>query len=523
MNERIAQLAEALNRHGVRALFGVPGSGLSWQLISALDAQGVPFWDVSHEAAGAIMAGALGQQTDTVGCSLSIKGPGFANMLAGIVSNQYEQWATLSISEAFGPATPAFRMHKRLDHPGLLSSVTKAYGTLGDPGETVAQLVSAAQEEIPGPVHLDLFAENAAELQRHRTIAPESSDGVAQWDLIRQWVQRARRPVVIAGSLSTRATWSQRLPSLKIPVFTTVAAKGVIDEQTPWAAGIYTGDGKALSPEQQVLPQADLVIGLGLRNLEVLSPRRFSCPLVIVDAASPRTAAGFEPEAVLTTGDETRYEELLDGLADKSWDDNPLPESLTGLRRFFMVDEWLPGAIFGTLEDLLPESSCLVVDTGSFCTVAEHLWRARTTRSFLASANGRSMGTGLPMAIGAALAERTRPTVCALGDGGIKMYPAELKLAIVEALPLLILFLTDGRYGSIAAAASAPNLCLQAITMRQPSWFRAVEAMGCAAASVTSLDALVSHVRQWDWNQGPLFLEATFDPERYAAMTAEIR
>src|SRR5215212_6158473 len=175
MNERIAALAEGLMQNGVKALFGVPGSGLSLQLITELEARGVPFYGATHEAAGALMAGAFGKLTGSLGCSISIKGPGFANMLPGVLSNHYEQLPTLSISEAFGPATPGFRMHKRLDQHSLALSCAKAYATLGDPGDTVARLASQARAEIPGPVHLDLFAEDAPtfEVRGRATLSPQ--------------------------------------------------------------------------------------------------------------------------------------------------------------------------------------------------------------------------------------------------------------------------------------------------------------------------------------------------------------
>jgi acetolactate synthase I/II/III large subunit len=523
MNEQLLQFAEALSQQEIKALFGIPGSGLSWQLISAAEERGIPFWNVSHEAAGAIMAGAFGRQTGSLGCCLSIKGPGVANMLAGMVSNQYEQWATLGISEAFSPAAPPFRMHKRLDHGALLSTIHKAYATAGDPVRVIGRLADTARAEIPGPVHLDLFLEDAPRFHLYRAAPQESADAQARWDNIRRRVERAVKPVVIAGSLATRCEWGRRLSALQVPVFTTTAAKGVLDECSPWAAGVFTGEGKQLAPESQILPRADLVVGLGLRNLEVLTPRKLAPETVMIDAADPVAAAGFEADEILTTADAALYTALLDSLEVKSWKEQPVGESTTSLCRYLTRDEWLPGRVFVELGVLIPEDSCLVVDSGSFCTVAEHAWHARTARAFLASSNGKFMGTSLPMAIGAALADRSRPIICAVGDGGIQSYTAELKLAVAQKLPILFLLMTDGRYGSIAATRGAAALSLRAITMAQPSWFRAVEGLGCASAQVTCQAELTAWVRDWKPGEGPLFLEAVFDPERYAGMTAQVR
>jgi len=516
VSERVVRLAEALLEHEVRAVFGISGSGLSLQLITALEQRGVPFYTASHEAAAAIMAGAAGWRTGTLGCSLSIRGPGLGNALAGILTNHYEQRAALSIAEALGPLTPAGMMHKRLEHAGALAFCSKAYATLGEPRETLAGLATAARAEIPGPVHLDLFAEDAPAL-RVSASAP-AAEGRAG-DAVRRLVERAARPVLVVGGLATRRRWGARLARLRVPVFTTFAAKGVIDERLPFAAGVFTGDGKARSPEARVLPEADLVVGLGLRNLEILRPRAFPCPAVVVDLVDG-VAEGFAATHVWRTDGDEPFEELLSLLEARCWGESVVTEATAEVRRALLADPWLPGAVYDCLERELPGVGCFVADAGWFCTVAEHVWRATSPTAFLASANGRSMGTGLPMAIGAALADRAQPTVCAMGDGGVRMYVADVKLAVEERLPILFLLLSDGRLGSLAGAS---GLSRRATTVAGPSWFRVAEAMDCAAQQVKDVDGLVAALRRWRWREGPMFIEAVFDPERYAAMTREIR
>lgn len=523
MNVRIQELAEALVGVGVKALFGVPGSGLSLQLITALERLDVPFYSTCHEGSGAMMAGTFGRQTDSVGCSISIKGPGLANMLSGIVANYYEQLPTVSIAEAFGIGTPFSRMHKRLDHQAATAFCTKAYATPGNPQATVSRLVACAREEIPGPVHLDLVLGEAPAFVSRTSSEGSEVSSQAEWVDLRRLVEQSERPVVIAGGLARRLGWGSRLTSLQIPVFTTLAAKGVLDETTPFAAGIFTGEGKALSPEARLLLEADLVVGLGLRNLEVLTARPLSCPLVIVDVVGPRVAEGFEPSRILRAEVDKDFDSILEVLETKKWGKELLAESHNQLRCHLTRDDWLPGSLFVWLERELPGAGCFVADTGFFCTVAEHVWRARSPDAFFASSNGRAMGTGLPTAVGAALADRSRPTICALGDGGVRMYLGDLKLAVEERLPILFLLLSDGRYGSIAGVPSANGLSRRAVTLPRPSWFRAVEALECPANQVRDMDGVSSALKRWEWHDGPLFVEAVFDPERYAGMIEGVR
>ncbi|MBK7804395.1 MAG: hypothetical protein IPJ55_17400 [Chloracidobacterium sp.] len=55
--------------------------GASLELLSELERGGCEFEAVGHEGAAALMAGGFGRVTGIPGVSLSIKGPGFANLL----------------------------------------------------------------------------------------------------------------------------------------------------------------------------------------------------------------------------------------------------------------------------------------------------------------------------------------------------------------------------------------------------------------------------------------------------------
>ena len=521
MNEHVRQLASALTRAGVTGAFGVPGSGLSWQLITALGGEGVSFTGARHEAAGAIMAGAYARRTMGLGCSITIKGPGLANALPGIVSNRYEQWPVISIAEAFGPSTPSHRMHKRLDHAALLQPVVKAYAWHGSGAAPVSDLAAIARAEVPGPVHLDLIfdrTEFASTPPRPVSVDGSAGDSGALMDRI----HRSSRPVVIVGSLATRREWASRLATLRVPVFTTTAAKGAVDEHVPCAAGVFTGDGKALAPESVVIPDADLVIGLGLRNLEVLQAKPFAAPMLLVDAAAAEHGVGFGAALSAHGAPDALFGAILDALAEKAWGLDIVERSVGSVRERLMGHDWLPGRAFAALESFMAGAGCLTVDTGSFCTVAEHVWRTRNASGFLASANGRYMGTGIPMALGSAIAARGTMHVCAVGDGGM-MYASELKLAVEQKLPLLVVLMRDGRYGSIVAGASAPGLDMRAVTMREPSWWRTAEAMGLSATAVRSVHELERSLASWSPDGGPAFIEAIFDPEPYAGMVADVR
>jgi acetolactate synthase I/II/III large subunit len=519
----VQEIAAALFTEGVQSCFGVTGSGMSWRLVTALEECGVRYHAVAHEAAAAIMAGAFARQSGSLGCSVSIKGPGLANMIGGMLSNRYEQLPVLSVSEAYDPAQPSSRMHKRLDHRSLTAAVVKKYSA-GMDARTITGLAQCARTEIPGPVHLDLVpADSEADITANCSPGLEPGQDRA-WDDIQRRVNAAKRPMLIVGGLAQRSSWAVRLRTLQVPVFTTVAAKGVIDERHPAAAGIFTGDGKSMAPEVVIASEADLVIGLGLRNLEVLTPRPFSVPLVGLDIAGDSSLmGGFDPIAYLPAATPEQIDAVLQTITPRRWGSDLIAASMARVRRSLAKDPWLPGTVLAALRTMANDETTLVVDTGAFCTVAEHVWQAATPANFVASANGRYMGTSLPMAIGASLARPQTEILCVTGDGGIRPFWAEIKIAVAERLPICFLLMSDGRYGSIVAAAQAADLIPSAVNIPNASWFEAAAAIGCPAYCVNSLDALADTFNAWRACDGPCFIEIPFPPEAYAAMTADVR
>jgi acetolactate synthase-1/2/3 large subunit len=506
----ITGLADALVKRGLKHAFGVTGSGASMALILELERKGVAYHGVAHEAAAAMMAGTLARVSGRPAISISIKGPGIVNMVPGIAFNHFENNPAISISESFGPKAPSHRMHKRLDHPALLSSITKAVAGMGDGEAAIEGLLDLALTEAPGPVHIDLDNLSGS--------APPKSAGRALESVSVQVPQGARRPVVIAGSLAARRGWGAALAALTLPVFTTAAAKGLVDENSPFSAGVFTGAGGELAPETAVLQAADLVVGIGLRNTEVLRADPLVSGSILVDSVNGSYTDGFASKQVVT--DDAGVLGLLESLQRFEWGAGEIADSLDSLRAE-LSGGWLPGDCFEAM-NALAWNHDMVLDTGSFCTVGEHVWRASKERPFWGSSNGRFMGSAIPMAVGAALARPGLPLVCVMGDGGVRPYGAEIAVAVEAALPICFLLMSDGRYGSVAGALRPGNYSENAVSVARRSWPEMAEAMGCPAQVVGSASELGSALAAWS-RSGPLFLETRFDPDQYAAMTKRVR
>lgn len=513
----IGLLAQELARLGTRHVFGIPGEGASLELLTELERHGCRFYPVCHEAAAALMAGGFGRTAGIPGVSLSIKGPGFSNMLAGIASNWLDRNPALSLSESYGPGVSFNRMHKRLAHGAMVKPVVKAYADNPVP-ELVPHLWRLCLAEEPGPVHLDISGTMVGRIFDSPPIEPR--ERLLRSGVIKK-IRNARNPVVIVGALATRRMWRHKLPALRIPVFTTVAGKGALDEALPWSGGVLTNNGGPCAPESRILPLADLIVGLGFRTTEILDVVAPEAPLILLDEVPGRgRGLGAVAEALVH---EAAFLEALDLLADKEWGQRELQDAKAGLAERLELDRWLPAGVLRLAQALLPACTRFVLDTGSFCTIGEHVLVAHQPGQVMGSMCGRSMGVALPLGLGAALGLPDTPAVIVLGDGGVRMYPDAISLAVREKLPVLVMFMCDGYYGSIRRGAVAKGLTQIPLRLDSSGWPAVFRSLGCPAERIESLPAFARALESWKRDQGPLFLELVFDPDAYLNMTEGLR
>ena len=73
---------------------------------------------------------------------------------------------------------------------------------------------------------------------------------------------------------------------------------------------------------------------------------------------------------------------------------------------YVRLPRWMPGQVLRML-DAMRTAHALVLDTGTFCTIGEHVWRAAAARIFSAAATDGTSGWAFPHALAARGATRT--------------------------------------------------------------------------------------------------------------------
>jgi len=366
-------------------------------------------------------------------------------------------------------------------------------------------------------VHVELAEGAGFKLESPTEIADDPSKVMAL-------VRSAERPAIILGSMALRFPWRVRLQQLRIPMFTTVAAKGVISELSGFAAGVYTGDGKPLSPENAVLPEADLLIAIGVRSGEVLNADLPITACIWLDTPAVRSHGVFPLNAAGSVSyfSDLHFTELLEALEKKSWGEGEILGAFSRMEEALRPWEWSPARAYQLVTETFPDA-VHVLDTGNFTVVGEHMLRVTSERDILGTPNGRYMGFGIGYALGAAIAIDNRPVVLWIGDGGIRAFFSELSLAVEQKLNLLVMVMSDGFFGSVRGRAMAKGWSTEPLRMQGRDLGRIAQGMGIDAI-VSDCDELLSDgLRTWRTSGQPMLIRCEFDPDKYIRIAELLR
>jgi acetolactate synthase-1/2/3 large subunit len=106
------------------------------------------------------------------------------------------------------------------------------------------------------------------------------------------------------------------------------------------------------------------------------------------------------------------------------------------------------GGVMQYLEANLPADAIMTNGAGNFATWLHRFHRFTQFGTQLAPTSG-SMGYGLPAAVGAKRLSPEKMVVCFAGDGCFMMHGQEFATAVQYDLPIIVLIIDNGMYGTI--------------------------------------------------------------------------
>lgn len=455
MSSRGADLVvDALVEAGVGPLFSLSGN----QILSIYDAsldRGLALIHTRHEAAAVHMADGWARVTEQPGVALVTAGPGHLNAVSALYTALMSQSAVVLLSGHAPLAQRSRGAFQEIDQTAAARPVVKAAWLAERAeavGDDVRRALALARAWPPGPVHLSLPGDLLEARVAARAMAPApASEAAAPADdsalaATLDLLAGAARPLIVAGPAMGRgARWAEveRLAdATRIPALLMESPRGVNDPALRAAVGC--------------LAQADLVLLLGKRldfSLRFGQSPPFSagCRFVAVDTA----AASSEHLALAVAADPAAgARRLADGAAARSWPagwgrevDAALrvtPAAWEGAERSAAAPMH-PLRVCAALRPHLAAGAALVCDGGEFGQWCQAALRAR--RRLINGPSG-SIGSAVPMALGARVAQPDLPVFATLGDGTFGFHALEFDTAVRHGIPIVAVVGNDARWNA---------------------------------------------------------------------------
>src|SRR3977135_102461 len=158
-------LVDALGNEGVERIFGVPGEE-NLDVVESLGKSSIVLGLTRHEQGAAFMAATYGRLTGKPGVCITTLGPGALNLTTGAAYALLGAMPMIMIPGRTGRLSPREARFQIVDVVSAMKPLTKLSRQIVSPRmipTLVREAFRVAQEERPGPVHLELPEDIAAE------------------------------------------------------------------------------------------------------------------------------------------------------------------------------------------------------------------------------------------------------------------------------------------------------------------------------------------------------------------------
>ena len=498
-------LVAALHNEGVERIYGLPGEE-NLDVVEALRRSPIELVLTRHEQAAAFMAATHGRLTGRAGVCLTTLGPGALNLATGAAYALLGAMPMVMITGQKGVLSSRQARFQVVDVVGAMKPLTKLARQIVSPA-TIPTLVReafrVAEEERPGPVHLELPEDIAgAECDAPPLIPPHPVElpiaGADALDRAARLISEAERPLVMLGAAASRPRSTADLAKFvirtRIPYFTTQMGKGTV----PGGTDLYLGTA-ALSERDYVheaIERADLIVTIGHDTVEkppyIMGPNG---PKVVHVGYQPATVEQVyfpQAEVVGDLGPSLRL------LADRVEGRLPNAGALLPMRERILAriaerateERFTPQRIVHDVRQVMPPDGIVALDNGMYKIWFARNYRTRVANTLLLDNALATMGAGLPSAIAAAQIHPRRRVLAVCGDGGFLMNSQELETAVRLKLDLVVILIEDGAYGMIRWKQAVDGFPDFGMTFGNPDFVRYAEAYGARGTRVAAVAEL---------------------------------
>ncbi|HEV2100471.1 MAG TPA: thiamine pyrophosphate-dependent enzyme [Stellaceae bacterium] len=478
MTQTVARLlAESLEAHDVDQIYCVPGESYIGLTSALIEKNSIRVVVCRHEGGAGYMAVADGRLRDRAGVAVVSRGPGLSNAMVALHSAYHDATPMVMLvgqveRKDFGRLALQEQNYSR-----LLSDVTKEVIEVNEPeqaSEAIARAFHLAESGTPGPVAVilpeDIFDEETdatLDLARPRIVAgPRPND----LDRLALMLEAAERPLVLVGGAlladavhnnAVFAGLNRFAEEWVLPINPTHRRPQLFDATHPHYGG-YMGI-RVPPPLIGEMKRADLMVALGERMTDSVSQSysfpsapQPQLPFVHIWPDPNEIGRVWRPDLGMPCSPYEVIKALLrrgapsDAGKRRGWVDR-----LHAIHRNLLAKEWEPtsdginfAAIVCEVDKHLAPDATVTTDAGNFGSFVHRYIGFRQGQVFLASVVG-AMGSGMPMAVAAALRRPNTQVVAFVGDGGALMTGNEIATALQYGANPIMIVSDNSMYGTI--------------------------------------------------------------------------
>ncbi|GCE30750.1 putative 2-ketoarginine decarboxylase AruI [Dictyobacter alpinus] len=519
----------ALRAYNVDTIFGIPGVHTLPIYDAIYHEPGLRHILARHEQGAGFMAEGYARATGRPGVVCTITGPGVTNVTTPAASAYADSIPLLIISSSLSRASQGRargELHEVKDQLGVMQSLvgwTRAVNYVEEIPEAIHDAFRMMQQGRPRGAYIqipyDLLTQSA---DVDITIAGPVERPLPSIEAMANAVEvlrESRRPLIIAGAGVTASNANKQLLQLaellQAPVLLGSKSHDVLPTQHPLV--LATNDNLPLELDAFIATRdAVLVVGSKL-GAERTADRRLPLPekLIHIDIDPMEIGHNYRTQIGIVSDAKVALEALYKFLKEFPQECRAPYSALDDLREaLYLHTVEYQGENFRMLEGVsaaleqMPEDTVVVADMTMLGYAAAQYLPMRHPRTFIHPAELCTIGSGLPLAIGAQAGLPGRPVIALCGDGGFLLNSSELATASQEKLPVIVVIFNDATFTRVKTDQHQNyDSRYIATDLLAPDYVALARAFHAESMRVTTPEELSTAIQQSANHAGPTVIE----------------
>ena len=529
-------IVRLLERQGIRTIAGIPG-GAILPLYDALSGSELIHHVLArHEQGAGFMAQGMARVSGRPEVCFASSGPGATNLVTAIADARLDSIPMVAITGQVPLSMIGTDAFQEVDIYGMTVPITKHNFLVRSADElltVIPQAFRIAMSGRPGPVLVDVPKDVQNQMLRFEAFpAPAVAEAAPSLDMVAieeaaRMIDAAEQPVLYLGGGVIHSGAAQQAVTLAeqagLPTTMTLMALGAMPIDHPLSIGMLGMHGARYT--NFVLEESDLLICVGARfDDRAIGKAAQFCPkakIVHIDI-DPSELHKIKTAHVAINGDVAAVLEALLPRVKvklrKRWLSHV--ESLKSRFPMQMPGRDNPRTHYGLIHAVaaaLDDETIITTDVGQHQMWVAQAYPFRRPRQWLTSGGLGTMGFGVPVALGAALAAPERTVVCFTGDGSFKMNIQELATLAEEGLNVKIVLMNNNSLGLVYQQQSLfyGKRTFASKYRGEPDFLKIAEGFGIPAVDLDGAANPRSTLAQALQTPGPCLIHVSINREEF--------